>query len=89
MIIWKKSHRYDFYDIHTKRAHQGEENEPVQEKRRRLDSLNSSGCSKKSDSSVDLKASGSVTKSKNGRLIALLECDTCHNVIQILGFFFV
>ena len=62
-----------------KRAHQEEDDGPVQERRRRLDSLNSSG-SKKSDASVDLETSGSVAKYKNGRLAVLLECDTCHKV---------
>ena len=66
-----------------KRAHQEEEDGPAQEKRRRLDSLNSSGSKNRSGFSrieVDLETSGSDAKSKNGRLAVLLECDTCHKV---------
>jgi len=76
----KKSHRYDFFNIHMERAH-NEEEKPPREKKRRLDS-ESTNAIKGGDSSMGSKSNiGSVPKSKNDHLALLFECETCHKVI--------
>ena len=79
----KKSHRFDFFNIHMERAHYEEEDKPPREKKRRSD-LESMNARKGGDSSMGTKYNiGSVPKSKNDHLAVFFECETCHKVIKL------
>jgi hypothetical protein len=82
----KKSHRYDFFNIHIERAHKKEKvGELLQEKG--LDLTGSTNSRKRDSLIIHLRDSGSVAKSINGRLAMLLECETCHQVMKLLNLY--